>query len=54
MSIDFLKCQYDEVMQPARRSAEQFFYYENVSIGHFLPRNCEGLAGLSDKVVQNN
>ena len=39
------------VVQPARCSLEQPFYYGDVSLSHFFSLNYKGLAHLINKIV---
>lgn len=54
IDMDFLRCQYKIVMQPAERSSKPLFYCEDISFGHNFLLNYKSLANLSNKVVQNN
>lgn len=54
MGMDFLRCQYDVIIQPARRSPKQLLYYEDISFSHSSILNYKGLACLIDKVVQSD
>lgn len=54
MDTDLFRYQCDIVVQPAKRSLEQFFCCRDVSFGYsFLP-NYQNLACVIDKIVQNN
>lgn len=54
IDTDFLRRQYDVVVQLARHSPKQLFYYGDVSFGHFSPSNCKYLARLINKFVQSD
>lgn len=54
MGTDFFRYWYNIVVQLARRSLKQFFYYGNISFGYFLLTNCESLTCAINKIVQNS
>lgn len=51
MGTNLFKRKYDMVVQPAERSPNQPFCYEDVSFGYFLSPNYKGLACLSNEVI---
>lgn len=54
INTDFLKRQYDLIMQLAVRSLEQPLYFRVVSFNHPRLLNCKSLAYLNNGVLQKN
>lgn len=51
IGLDFFRRQDDAIVQPAKHSLEQLFYYKDVNFGHFFLLNREDLTCLIDKTV---